>query len=278
MIPTESAELMTRDRYIMENDEEILRLELKTDSRVVIRQARWAGLAAGHRVADIGCGTGKTTAQLKKITGSAGEVVGIDISEERLSYARKQYGGSGIRFVRKDFTAPLEGLGRFDFIWVRFILEYFGSTSRQIVKNLTDILRPDGILCLIDLDLNCLCHYGLPDRLNRTVEGVMRTLAERSDFDPYAGRKLYQHLYELNYSDIDVEMSAHHLVFGRLKAADAFNWQKKIEVAGKQSGYPFERDYPGGYEEFFEELTRAFADEARFTYTPMIACRGKKPG
>lgn len=268
---------MTTNRYMMENEDEIERLERKTDIAVVMRQALWAGLAPGHRVADIGCGTGKTTAQLGKITGPAGEVVGIDMSEDRIAYARKHYAGPGVRFVHRDFTAPLEGLGTFDFIWVRFILEYFGSTSRDIIENLSTILRPGGILCLIDLDLNCLCHYGFSQRLTRTIEGVMRTLTAEADFDPYAGRKLYRYLYDMAYTDIDVQLSTRHLIFGALNEAEAFNWRKKIEVAVKHSGYPFGAEYPGGYDEFFEEFTRSFAEEARFLYTPMIAARGRKP-
>ncbi|MFH1984288.1 MAG: methyltransferase domain-containing protein [Pseudomonadota bacterium] len=268
---------MATNRYIMENEDEIERLELKTDSQVVIRQAQWAGLAPGHRAADIGCGTGKTTAELHKITGPTGEAVGIDISADRIAYARKHYGGAGLRFVHRDFVTPIEDIGTFDFIWVRFILEYFGSTSRAIIENLSTLLRPGGILCLIDLDNNCLCHYGFSERLTRTIEGVMRTLTKHTDFDPYAGRKLYRYLYDMKYTDIDVHLSARHLIFGPLNDAEAFNWRKKIEVAARQSGYPFEAEYPGGYDEFFKDFTRSFSDEARFAYTPMIACRGRKP-
>ena len=268
---------MGTGRYIMESRDEIKRLELKTNAQVVIRQARWAGLAAGHRAADIGCGTGKTTAQLHRITGPTGEVVGIDNSEDRLAYARTHYGGTGIRFTRRDFTKPMDDLGMFDFIWVRFILEYFGSTSKTILENLSNILRPGGILCLVDLDNNCLCHHGFPSRLTRTIQGIMHTLMETTDFDPYAGRKLYGYLYGLGYTDIDVQMSARHLIFGPLKSEEEFNWRKKIEVGARESGYPFETEYPGGYDEFVDEFTRAFGDDARFAYTPMIECRGRKP-
>ncbi|MBW2100511.1 MAG: methyltransferase type 11, partial [Deltaproteobacteria bacterium] len=42
------------------------------------------------------------------------------------------------------------------------------------------------------------------------------------------------------------------------------------------SGHRFD-EYEGGYEEFFEEFKRFFADPRRFTYTPVISCRGCKP-
>jgi hypothetical protein len=47
-------------------------------------------------------------------------------------------------------------------------------------------------------------------------------------------------------------------------------------VAAQNSGYGFE-GYPGGYGEFLEEFRTFFADPRRFTYTPVICCRGQKP-
>jgi len=67
-----------------------------------------------------------------------------------------------------------------------------------------------------------------------------------------------------------------HLIFGKVKEIDAFNWTKKVEVSAKKLGYQFE-EYKGGYEEFFEEFKHFFSDPRRFTYTPVICCRGCKP-
>lgn len=64
--------------YIMESDEETLRLEMKTKSAVIRKQALWAGIKKGMRVADIGCGSGKTTSILYKLVQPGGIVVGVD--------------------------------------------------------------------------------------------------------------------------------------------------------------------------------------------------------
>ena len=61
---------MSIDGYFMESEEEAKRLDLKTDPTVVDRHARWAGLHPGMRVADLGCGSGKTTFCLSKIAGT----------------------------------------------------------------------------------------------------------------------------------------------------------------------------------------------------------------
>jgi hypothetical protein len=116
----------------------------------------------------------------------------------------------------------------------------------------------------------------MPPRLEKAMHGVMKTLEKKADFDPYIGRKLYSFLYDLQCQNIDIHLDAHHLIFGELKETDAFNWMKKVEIAGKNSGYQFE-DYEGGYPEFFEEFKNFFSDPGRFTYTPVICCRGSKP-
>jgi hypothetical protein len=88
-------------------------------------------------------------------------------------------------------------------------------------------------MCLIDLDYNCLNHYGLSEKLERTLFSIINTLEKKADFDPYMGRKIYSFLYDLGFQDINVDIAAHHLIFGELKEVDPFNWLKKIEVASK---------------------------------------------
>ena len=262
--------------YIMESDEETLRLDLKTDEKTVQKQAVWAGIKPGMRVADLACGPGKTTFCLQKLVQPDGEVTGVDYSEKRLIYARKHFSGAGIEFICRDISMPLDDLGTFDLIWIRFILEYNRSTSFDIVKNISGILKPGGILCLIDLDCNCLRYFGQSKRLERTICGIMSALEKDAGFDPYAGIKLYSYLYDLGYQDIDVDISPHHLIFGRLKEKDAYNWMMKVKVAAKNSGYGFE-EYKGDYKKFFKEVESFLADPRRFIYTPLISCRGRKP-
>jgi SAM-dependent methyltransferase len=267
---------MLRNKYLMESDDEIFRLELKTDSNNVAKQALWAGLKPGMRVADIGCGAGKTTAILNRLIQTSGSVVGIDGSTQRIKHAEDQYGGTGIEFACKDILQPLDDLGMFDFIWVRFFLEYHRTECVEIVKNLTNILKPGGILCLVDLDYNCLSHYGLSQRLENTLLSAMKVLQEKANFDPYMGRKLYSFLYDLGYQEIKVDVGAHHLIYGELHDTDAFNWLKKVEVVSGKINYSFE-EYAGGYPEFLDEFRTFFADHRRFTYSPIISCRGIKP-
>jgi ubiquinone/menaquinone biosynthesis C-methylase UbiE len=267
---------MAYQRYLMESEEESLRLDLKTDSKIVETQALWAGIKPGMRVADIACGPGKTSFYLNKLVQPNGKTVGVDIAEKRIRYAKTHYHHEGLEFHVKDICEPLDKLGTFDFIWIRFVLEYYRLEGFDILKNIYRVLKPGGILCVIDLDYNCLIQFGIPSKLEGAIQGIMRTLEKNANFDPYVGKKLYTYLYDLGCLNIDVRLDAHNLIFGESKETDIFNWTMKIKIAGKNSGYQFS-EYEGGYEEFFEEFRHFFNDPRRFTYTPLVSCRGYKP-
>jgi SAM-dependent methyltransferase len=260
--------------YLMENPDESKRLVLKTDHDALAQQAIWAGIAPGMRVVDIGCGPGKTTHLLNELVQPAGSSLGIDLSQERTAFARQNYGSGSVSFACRDLLQPLVDLGEFDFAWVRFLLEYHRSHSFELVQNVSRIIKPGGILCLIDLDYNCLSHFGHTPRMERALAAIMKNVEQKENFDPYVGRKLYSFLYDLGFQDIDVKIEAHHQIFGQLKETDDFNWTKKVEVAARH--YRFD-EYPGGFDEFLEEFRAFFASPRRFTYTPLISCRGRKP-
>lgn len=271
---------VSRDKeatYLMESDEEAFRLDVKTDIAAVQKQARWCGVMPGLRVMDLGCGPGKTTAILHGMVAPAGSVVGVDASAERIAHANREYGNKpGIEFVCRDLTGPLEGMGQFDVIWIRFVLEYFRKESPQIVRNLKMLLKPGGYLCLIDLDYNCLSHYEMPEPMISLLPKLMAHLDAEFNFDTYAGRKLYSYLYDQHYENIQVELMAHHLIYGHARPADIFNWLKKVEVGiGKMKD--LFHSYPGGAPAFLEDFKKFFLDPRRFTYTPLILCKGMRP-
>ena len=263
--------------YLMENLEEAIRLEMKTDPEAVRKQALWCGLKPGLRVLDVGCGPGKITSILHEMIQPDGTILGIDYSEERIHYAKQHYGHVlGIDFQVQDLMEPLDSVGLFDLIWVRFFLEYYRAESPDIIRRLTSCLKPGGYLCLLDLDHNCLNHYELPAKMEGILFQAMNMVEQEYNFDPYAGRKLYAYLYDLGYRDIQLNLLAHHLIYGKIRDEDLFNWIKKVEVASIKTKGLF-KEYPGGHDAFFADFTEFFLDPRRFTYTPLILCKGKKP-
>lgn len=215
----------------MENDEEAKRLDIKTNPESVKTQALWCGIGPGFRVLDVGCGAGKTTSILHELVQPGGEVIGVDFSDDRIRYAKKNYGNfQGIDFHIKDFKKPMKELGEFDFIWLRFVLEYFRREAIEIIKNLIHNLKPDGWLCLLDLDHNCMNHWELPEGIQAMLVDLMNYMEAHHNFDLYAGRKLYTYLYDLKFRNINAHLMAHHLIYGELNDIEAFNWMKKLKV------------------------------------------------
>jgi ubiquinone/menaquinone biosynthesis C-methylase UbiE len=259
----------------MESEAEYTRLEVKTDISIVEDYARRAGLSSGMRAVDLACGPGLTTSILSSIVGPDGYALGLDASEGRIERARKRYGNATTSFDTRDFLLPIEGVGGFDFAWMRFALEYYRAECFDIVRNAAALLRQGGTLCLIDLDYNCLNHYGMSPRLEAAFSSVMAQLEAKANFDPYAGRKLYSHLYRLGFEDIQVAAGAHHLIYGELKQADEYNWVKKIETLSQNLSI----ELPGytGVQEFQDDFMAFFRNPSRFTYTPILAAWGRRP-
>ncbi len=262
--------------YLMESEDEAIRLDAKTDPIAFRRQALWCGIKPGMRVLDAGCGPGKTTALLHEMIQPGGSIVGIDFSEARITYAEEHYGGkNGIDFCRQDLTESMTGLGEFDLIWVRFVLEYFRRESLDIVRKLKNCLKPGGTLCLIDLDYNCLSHYELSPEIAELLPKIMALMDEKYNFDTFAGRKLYSYLYDCGFEKIDVEVMANNLVFGEIKDQIQFDWTKKVEIATKNAEKII-NTYPGKYKQFYNDFREFMANPRRFTYTPLIMCKGTR--
>lgn len=262
--------------YLMEGLEEAIRLEIKTNREALQAQAEWCKIGPGLRVLDAGCGPGKTSSVLRDMVQPGGEVLGVDFSTQRIEWARQKYGEKpGLDFEVHNLNDPLKGFGLFDRIWVRFVLEYNRNESPNIVKNLVRCLKPGGYLCLIDLDHNALNHYQLPVGMERILFKILTLIEERYNFDPYAGRKLYSYLFDQSLEHIQLDLRAHHLIYGEINDADMFNWIKKLEMVTDKTPEVFE-DYPGGHLTFFDDFSRFFQDPRRFTYTPMILCKGMK--
>ena len=263
--------------YLMENEEEKDRLEMKTDPSVLRKQAEWCGVKPGQRLLDLGCGPGKTTAILYDLIQPGGSILGLDGSEERIAHAKSRYGNKpGMEFAVHDIRRPLNGFGTFDAVWVRFVLEYYREQSRDIVGNIAHSLNPGGSLYLLDLDHNCLSHHELPPPMAKIVPEIIRRLEDVYNFDAYAGRKLYAHLFDLGFEKIEVGVMAHHVIYGEIRDVDNYNWTRKIEVTASRLADLFDT-YPGGYQRFLADFRNYFHDPRRFTYTPLIMAKGSRP-
>ena len=122
--------------------------------------------AAGKRVLEVGCGTGRGLGYLVR---RAAMVVGGDVSEENLALARAHY-GDRVRLVELDARElPFED-GSFDLVLCLEVLQYLPDLD-NFLKESRRILAPGGVLvfCLPNPDIpgfypseESVCHYRVP--------------------------------------------------------------------------------------------------------------------
>ncbi len=262
-------------QYLMEGEDETERLETKTSIELARNHLVWAGIQPGMKVLDLGCGTGIVSALMSELVGDKGCVVGVDGSMERIEYAEKRYlRHKNISFYQADLKdLPTLNVGSFDLIWSRFVFEYL-KEPKDILSKCKDLLKKNGILCIIDLDGNGLNHYKMSPELESICSKLTNKI-EKTGFDFFVGRKLYKMFYDQNLADIEVGVEGYHCIYGPLDKVDRFNWLKKIETLSK---YVPDVDpyYPGGPEGFVSDFMAFFEAEDRFTYTPLIKVKGRK--
>jgi hypothetical protein len=58
--------------------------------------------------------------------------------------------------------------------------------------------------------------------------------------------------------------------------SDEIIWMKILEIGALKEPEIFE-SYAGGSKKFLDDFRIFFRDPRRFTYSPMILCRGRKP-
>ena len=150
-----------------------------------------AGVAAGWKVLDAGCGPGLVLADLEQRVGASGELWGVDQSEEMIAAARQRTGrdsGPKIRLLHGTLPEVALPPDHFDLIWTRWVLS-FPPHPEKIVAALAASLKPGGQLLVVDYN-----HDGVglwPDSPGfRAAIRATRAMYDRSGSDPWLGTRL----------------------------------------------------------------------------------------
>jgi SAM-dependent methyltransferase len=109
------------------------------------------GLAAGQRVVDLGCGSGRTTVELASRVAPDGEALGVDISAEMLERGRDRAASVGVHnveFLHADAQVHDLGRARFDAAYSRFGIMFFADPGAAFT-NVHRALRPGSALSFV---------------------------------------------------------------------------------------------------------------------------------
>jgi SAM-dependent methyltransferase len=110
-----------------------------------------AGVSAGERVLDVGCGGGQTTLAIAERVGARGAITGIDISEPLVRRAReaaKRAGVTNVEFELGDAQTHPFPAGAFDAVFSRFGIMFFADPEAAFA-NLAGALRPGGRIAFV---------------------------------------------------------------------------------------------------------------------------------
>jgi 2-polyprenyl-3-methyl-5-hydroxy-6-metoxy-1,4-benzoquinol methylase len=102
-----------------------------------------AGVRAGDRALDLGCGDGRFTAELARVGAAP---TGVDIAEAALSRARAAHPDLEFRLAPIDGPLPLHD-GSFDVVWSTEVIEHVADTARWL-SEVWRVLVPRGRLLL----------------------------------------------------------------------------------------------------------------------------------
>jgi demethylmenaquinone methyltransferase / 2-methoxy-6-polyprenyl-1,4-benzoquinol methylase len=118
-------------------------LSIGTDAGWRRRAARETRLGPGGSALDVACGSGKLTAELAKIAGPSGRVIGLDFSARMLDIARDSY--PALEFIEGDaLKLPFED-GSFDAATIAFGLRNLADPIRGL-REMTRVARRAVVL------------------------------------------------------------------------------------------------------------------------------------
>ena len=154
-------------------------------------EAAWlreAGLEAGMRVLDVGCGPGFLSEKIAQEFGGC-EVVGLELDDDLFAVATQVARNNPRLSVLKGniYDTPLDP-GGFDFACARLVFQHLDDPAAALHR-IKDSLRPGGIVLIVDVDDSLLALYPPPPRFEEIVEWS-RDRQSAAGGDRLVGRKL----------------------------------------------------------------------------------------
>lgn len=152
---------------------------------------RSAGISAGMRVLDAGCGSGCVSLLAARLVGPSGAVVGLDRSPQAIALARSRADAEHLRhvtFIEGDLINPA-CQGSFDALIGRFVLMYLPEPAIALQK-LSQHVRNGGIIAFQEMDISAARAVPRMPTWQMCSEWIRETF-QRAGADIQMGPKLH---------------------------------------------------------------------------------------
>ena len=187
------------DEYLLEGGQAEtgrLRDQARSLAPATERLLRRAGLAGGMRCLDAGCGPGEGMRIMGRIVGPSGQVTGVDMDgatgEQALARLRAEEDAQ-FAFVEGDVNQLDQVPGApFDLVFARLLLCHMVDPSTTL-RHLAALLRPGGILALMDYDMSRMAVRPEQPAVERGFQ-ILTECFRCSGKDADAGLRLGQYL------------------------------------------------------------------------------------
>jgi len=258
------------------SEQEIGRYRLMAARAVENESDMWqrAGVAAGARIVDVGCGPGAMLVELARRAGPTGEVVGVEPDAPSRAAAERAIAAEGMgawaRVVegRGDDTglAP----GHWDVAMIRHVLFHVGPQAPAVVAHAASLLRPGGHLYLVDTYGDAMAIAPAETELMQQSRRYAEFQRSRGN-DPNIGLRLHALLLEAR-----LELTDHRGMFNIVPAVHAAHGgplgaaQATMLAAGAITDEEAHR--------WEEARRRVAADPVARIFAPTLIAVGRRPG
>jgi SAM-dependent methyltransferase len=179
----------------------------------LLNRAKWpttepllgaAGLRAGMRCLDVGCGGGDVTLKMAALVGAEGSVVGVDRDQSILELARQEADERGLpvtfrRLEAEEFAEE----SAYDLVFARYLLSHLPRPQRAI-DAMVRAARPGGRLVLEDVFFPGHVCYPPNAAFDRFVELYQAVAKAKEGGDAAIGVRLLEMALEAGLVEVRV--------------------------------------------------------------------------